>query len=250
MAKKETKQELVGIIGQKYEDRRNGQSGILISRDEKCKTLTFESSDGKSFNKSYSGFRSYMRKKDDKPAEEVKAEAYEEAELTSIEVSEEDAKKMEKNAKRKEHKAEKQKEKTEPRFHEITEARQLAFETAVKEFSEAFKTFPEGAVRLTASIPKQCISVCLYNKKHMELFVHARGGISKFIVHKEAFISYIENVAKSIYEVKPDMGRRMNVGNFIVAINNDDIPTVASIIKDYLVATMTEINSTKLESED
>ena len=98
---------LPGIIGQVYEDRRNGDSGKLISRDEKCKTLTFQSDDGNSFVKSYSHFRSYMRKKADVPEEEIKEEAYAEAELTSVEVSEADAEKMEKNAKRKAKAAEK-----------------------------------------------------------------------------------------------------------------------------------------------
>lgn len=98
---------LPGIIGQVYEDRRNGDSGKLISRDEKCKTLTFQSDDGNSFVKSYSHFRSYMRKKADVPEEEIKEEAYAEAELTSIEVSDADAEKMEKNAKRKQKTAEK-----------------------------------------------------------------------------------------------------------------------------------------------
>lgn len=100
---------LPGIIGQVYEDRRNGDSGKLISRDEKCKTLTFQSDDGNSFVKSYSHFRSYMRKKADVPEEEIKEEAYAEAELTSVEVSEADAEKMEKNAKRKAKAAEKAK---------------------------------------------------------------------------------------------------------------------------------------------
>lgn len=98
---------LPGIIGQVYEDRRNGDSGKLISRDEKCKTLTFQSDDGNSFVKSYSHFRSYMRKKADVPEEEIKEEAYAEAELTPIEVSDADAEKMEKNAKRKQKAAEK-----------------------------------------------------------------------------------------------------------------------------------------------
>jgi len=107
MAKANTK-ELVGIIGQMYEDRRNGDSGRLISRDEKCKTLSFESENGKTFVKSYSHFKSYMRKKADVAPEEVKEEAYAEAELTKVEVSEADAEKMIKNAKRKENKAKKE----------------------------------------------------------------------------------------------------------------------------------------------
>ena len=96
-----TNETLPGIIGQCYEDRRNGEFGILISRDTKCKTMNYQREDGTEFVRSYSHFRSYMRKKADAPAETIKEEAYAEAELTSIEVSDEDAVKMEKNAKRK-----------------------------------------------------------------------------------------------------------------------------------------------------
>lgn len=58
----ETKNTEVGIIGQNYEDRRTHKAGKLISRDDKYKTLMFESADGKSFNVSYSTFRSNYRK--------------------------------------------------------------------------------------------------------------------------------------------------------------------------------------------
>lgn len=52
----------VGIIGQKYEDRTSGKTGVLESRDEKCKTLMMIDDDGKGFNVSYSSFKSRWRK--------------------------------------------------------------------------------------------------------------------------------------------------------------------------------------------
>lgn len=51
-----------GIIGQVYEDRRNGKSGTLVSRDDKCKTLMFRAADGSHFTASFSMFKTNMRK--------------------------------------------------------------------------------------------------------------------------------------------------------------------------------------------
>ena len=48
----------VGIIGQKYEDRNSGKTGVLESRDEKRKTLMMIGEDEKGFVVSYSSFRS------------------------------------------------------------------------------------------------------------------------------------------------------------------------------------------------
>lgn len=62
----------IGVMGQKYSDRRTGKSGVLIDRDEKYKTLTFQSDDGKTFNISYSTFHSTWKKV--KEAEETSTE--------------------------------------------------------------------------------------------------------------------------------------------------------------------------------
>ena len=59
----------VGIIGQKYEDRKTGKCGVLVSRDEKYMTLDFEGDDGKHFKISNSSFRSNWRKVKDEVAE-------------------------------------------------------------------------------------------------------------------------------------------------------------------------------------
>lgn len=52
----------VGIIGQKYEDRKTGKSGTLVSRDDKYKTLLFTADDNSTFSISNSSFRSNWRK--------------------------------------------------------------------------------------------------------------------------------------------------------------------------------------------
>ena len=52
----------VGIIGQMYEHRKSKRVGVLESREEKYKTLMLRDKDGKSFNITYSTFRSDWRK--------------------------------------------------------------------------------------------------------------------------------------------------------------------------------------------
>lgn len=55
----------IGVIGQIYEDRRTKKQGKLVERDEKYKTLLLETSDGKSFNVSFGGFKSNWRSVDE-----------------------------------------------------------------------------------------------------------------------------------------------------------------------------------------
>lgn len=62
MANVATKNTEVGIIGQMYEERKSKKVGVLESREEKYKTLMMRDKDGKSFNITYSTFRSNWRK--------------------------------------------------------------------------------------------------------------------------------------------------------------------------------------------
>ena len=52
----------IGIIGQKYEDRKTGKSGCLESRDLKYRTLIFRADDSSTFSISFASFRSNWRK--------------------------------------------------------------------------------------------------------------------------------------------------------------------------------------------
>lgn len=52
----------VGIIGQMYEERKSKKLGVLESREEKYKTLMMRDPDGKTFNITYSTFKSNWRK--------------------------------------------------------------------------------------------------------------------------------------------------------------------------------------------
>lgn len=51
-----------GIIGQMYEDRKSKKRGVLESRESKYKTLMLRDDEGKSFNITYSTFKSNWRK--------------------------------------------------------------------------------------------------------------------------------------------------------------------------------------------
>ena len=59
---KEKNETKVGIIGQMYEDRKTGKIGVLEERQEKYRTLMLRDKEGKSFNITYSTFKSNWRK--------------------------------------------------------------------------------------------------------------------------------------------------------------------------------------------
>lgn len=76
----------VGILGQKYEDRKTGKCGVLVARDEKYKTLMFEGDDGRTFSISNSSFRSNWRKVKEEvvETEPVETESVEEEVVESV----------------------------------------------------------------------------------------------------------------------------------------------------------------------
>ena len=59
----------VGIIGQKYEDRKTGKTGVLASRDDENRMLVMKAFGGSEFKVSYSAFRSNWRKTKDESVE-------------------------------------------------------------------------------------------------------------------------------------------------------------------------------------
>ena len=52
----------IGVIGQKYEDRKSKKSGILLDRDAENKKLSFLGETGEPFQVSYAAFKSNWRK--------------------------------------------------------------------------------------------------------------------------------------------------------------------------------------------
>ena len=72
----------IGIIGQKYEDRKSKKVGLLVKRDEENKKLGFLDENTEPFYVSYAAFKSNWRKVvDEKPAEPVVEEPDVEAQI-------------------------------------------------------------------------------------------------------------------------------------------------------------------------
>jgi hypothetical protein len=74
----------VGIIGQKYEDRKSKKVGILLDRDEANKKLSFLGEDAQPFQVSYAAFKSNWRKViSEEPVENAEPEVESEPEYNS-----------------------------------------------------------------------------------------------------------------------------------------------------------------------
>lgn len=70
----------IGVIGQKYEDRKSKKSGTLVLRDDATKKLSFLDENAEPFQVSYAAFKSNWRKVIEAPAEPVAEEPVVEAE--------------------------------------------------------------------------------------------------------------------------------------------------------------------------
>ena len=85
----------IGVIGQKYEDRKSKKSGTLLDRDAENKKLSFLGESGEPFQVSYAAFKSNWRKVIiEAPVEDV-AETEEvepESSYENVEVAEPDTK--------------------------------------------------------------------------------------------------------------------------------------------------------------
>lgn len=81
----------IGVIGQKYEDRKSKKSGILLDRDAENKKLSFLNENGEPFQVSYAAFKSNWRKVvTEAPAEEVVEEPEYNSSYENVEVAEPD----------------------------------------------------------------------------------------------------------------------------------------------------------------
>lgn len=247
MATTKTNTTLPGIIGQCYEDRRNGESGVLVSRDTKCKTMNYQRADGTEFVRSYSHFRSYMRKKAEASAEEIKEEAYAEAELTPIEVSDEDAVKMEKNAKRKanaEKKAEEEKEATKPGKDKMSDEDVDKYfndmMSVIETFVESFNN-PQISYK-RRDYKKACVlKVC--GKSLMILYSRP----SKSTVYITSVPQFITEVKHSVelQEVKHHSAKTVSQRSESYTINISDLKANLEDLREAII----EIISYKEESE-
>ena len=81
----------IGVIGQKYEDRKSKKVGYLLSRDESNKKLNFLDEKTEPFTVSYAAFKSNWRKvvEAEQPVEEfAEFDAEPEASYSNVEVAE------------------------------------------------------------------------------------------------------------------------------------------------------------------
>ena len=66
----------IGVIGQKYVDRKSNKTGVLLDRDVENKKLSFLDDNAQPFQVSYAAFKSNWRKViEETPKEEVETEA-------------------------------------------------------------------------------------------------------------------------------------------------------------------------------
>ena len=167
----------VGIIGQVYEDRRNGKCGKLVSRDKKYKTLTFEPVEGKSFlpaTCTYSTFRSNLRKVNTDVPEETKEEAYAEVELTEQELTEAEAEKIEKKVKRKAKKERKVAEAVEKKERERTELSEGAYKNVLAVVHDYVESFGNLGVVVAENPYKLACSIKINGRSYLVMYSRAK----------------------------------------------------------------------------
>ena len=148
----------VGIIGQMYENRKTKKVGVLESREVKYKTLMLRDTDGKTFNITFSTFKSDWRKY-----------AGEQIAETSTQVEEKKAEQKEEVAKAKKE---------------------------IKEKSEKVSISREDKVKAVHAV-KQIISDAITSKiPEMRVDTCAKGGIKLHFKHKllmEVWVRFNEN---------------------------------------------------------
>ena len=143
----------IGEIGVIYEDRRTKKKGKLIERDEKYKTLLMESSDGKSFNITFGGFRSNWRKVDE--PEQTIEEAMEEIPIPVQE--------------------KKPISKKKPPAEEKDEVNPI-FEEALKQIVAYVESFNSSKLIVRPSFENNMVSIKLCAKKFLEIFRKPRNN--------------------------------------------------------------------------
>jgi len=162
----------IGIIGATYEDRRTKKKGKLVERDEKFKTLLMESSDGKSFNITFGGFKSNWRKIDE--PEQTLEEAMEE-----IPIPEQEKKQKPK------------KEKPKKKLEETDEVN-IGLESLVKSLVVYLDSFNSNILNINPHIDRNLITIKLDNRKFLE-FIKGKKIQHSLIACKEDVAVEVKN---------------------------------------------------------
>ena len=212
----------LGIIGQIYEDRRTKKQGKLIDRDEKFKTLLMESSDGKSFNISFGGFKSNWRKVDE-PVQTIE-EAMEEAKIPN-----EVADVISTDLAPKPRKKYKKKPKPESGIC-------IALEDAIKSMVEYLDSFNSNKLSLDPKFDRELVTVKVGRCKLMEVFhkpttkyftIACKDDIAK-VANKQIYINGV-----NYYETRKPLNYAFRVSddNFNKFLN-DLRPLIVDILSE------------------
>lgn len=184
MANAKTKVVEVGVIGQTYEDRKSGRKGVLESREEKFKTLMMKDDEGKTFNITFSTFRSNWRKYQG-----------EDVVLTS----------EQKEEKQETEKAEKQKK--------VDKAKRV-----LKEVNEAVSV-PKVDKTKAESALKDIIETAVRESTFPELKVNknSRGGVKVYYKNKLLMGAYVRPIeSKYTFDTSTDIANMIDVGDIEV----------------------------------
>lgn len=161
----------VGIIGQKYEDRKTGKCGVLESRDEKYKTLMFMGDDGRTFSISNSSFRSNWRKVKEETVE-VETEPVENDIVEETVEQEEVAESVEEPTSEPEVKPKKRKAKSEKKSSESAPSKN--YSNVTKE--EAIATFIESIMTVrNVSVTNDTNRISIFVDDHMVVHIVDNG---------------------------------------------------------------------------
>ena len=235
----------IGVIGQVYEDRRTGKSGKLILRDAKCKTLTFESDDGKPFAVTFNSFRSNMRKKQTQSSEELVAEAYAEAEITSEVLTDDEAKKIEKKIERKERKERKAQEEETNKANDRLARQSDAYDrlkSVVRTFTESFNN---PFISVTNREYKHSCALKVRGRIMMVMYSRPKAD-EVYVVCVPQFISAVSRsveILKSKHHTAKTAGQLTEV--YSVAFRD-----LAQLLEDHREAIIEILSYVKEESEE
>ena len=234
----------VGVIGQVYVDRRNGKVYKLVGRDRKYKTLSLESENGTSIAMTFSTFRNYLSKKPDTDPDVIKEEAYSEPEITSQELTDVEASRLErKEARRvkKEQKAQEDEEKAIRKREEKTDSYFNKMLDVIAEYTDSFSN-PNFGYKFSEK--KHTVSIKL-NKRTPVVF-YARSQFQE--VYVVCVPQIMQNVRPSvnIFKCKSHNAKTTGALSESYSIKIEDLPKLLEDHKELFI----EILAYKKESED
>jgi len=220
----------IGTIGQIYEDRRTKKRGKLIERDNKFKTLLMESEDGKSFNITFSGFKSNWRKVDE-PEQTVEEAMQEEVPEEQITVKTPVRLPVKKNVVKK-------KSTKKVKSDSVNQA----FEEAIKVLVDYVDTFNSDKLNVNPKFDRDFIAVKIGIYKFIEVFRRPRTdhytiACKEDVAQMATGLKYIHGV--NYYKTRKPL-------NYAFNVSIDDFDTFLEDFRPFIV----EALSTEIEEDE